>query len=144
MTGVPDLGWHLRDEEIPVGVTMLLRGGPDSADKLRAHAARTARAYVFEGAPASGVSMFAVLDDVGPGARESILGGKLATYRFVHEVTLDAVHRLGLRVVPTFARPHVTVLLGLDRVEDLLRVLGSGVPNPHYGQVRRPGRRRPT
>jgi hypothetical protein len=43
---------------------VLLRGGPDSAAKLRRHAERMHRAFRLDGNPLLGVSMFAALDAV--------------------------------------------------------------------------------
>src|ERR1019366_1294584 len=39
-----------------------VRGGPDTVDKLRRHAERTARAGALDGGPLLGISVFAVLD----------------------------------------------------------------------------------
>ena len=53
---------RLRNEQTPVAATLLVRGGPDTADKLRRHAERTARAWALDGHPLLGISVFAVLD----------------------------------------------------------------------------------
>lgn len=53
---------RLRDEQTPVAATLLVRGGPDTADKLRRHAERTGRAWALDGQPLLGISVFAVLD----------------------------------------------------------------------------------
>ncbi len=66
----------------------------------------------------------------------------MSTYRVVHLVSLDVV-RAAFAVLPTFQRPHLTVLLGdLEQVEPLLAILGEGQPNPRYGVVTRRTRRR--
>jgi len=53
---------RLRGEPPPASATLLVRGGPDSAEKLRRHAERTARAWALDGRPLFGISVFAVLD----------------------------------------------------------------------------------
>ena len=53
---------RLRDEQTPAAARLLVRGGPDTADKLRLHAERTARAWALDGQPLLGISVFAVLD----------------------------------------------------------------------------------
>jgi hypothetical protein len=84
---------------------VVVRGGPDSAAKIESHAARTARAYVLDGQPAFGVSVFAALDDIGPASLDRLLGGKLSTYRVVHLVTAGSVVDAGFLLLPTFAPP---------------------------------------
>lgn len=53
---------HLRDETPPADATVVVRGGPDTVDKIRVHALRTARAWSLDGEPLVGISVFAVLD----------------------------------------------------------------------------------
>jgi hypothetical protein len=116
--------------------TVLLRGGPDSAGKLAVHAQRLRRAFVLDGTPVLGVSVFAALDDIGYASQDGILSGKLATYRLVHHVLVRDLLAAGFTVLPTFGRPHMTVVVsGLDRVEPLLEAFGSAHANPHYGEM---------
>lgn len=92
-----------------------------------------------------GISVFAALDDIGPASLDAILSGKLATYRVVHLVRLRDLAVASFTIMPTFARPHMTVLLdGLDRVEPLLAALRPARPNPHYGEMVHRRRGRPT
>lgn len=74
---------------------MIVRGGPDSAAKLRAHAERVGRAFVLDGAPLFGLSVFAALDGIGPASLDGIQAGKLSTYRVVHLVPLARVRAAG-------------------------------------------------
>jgi hypothetical protein len=60
---LPDLRDHGRVE--PTSSEAVVRGGPDSATKVRRHAQRVRRAFVLDGAPVLGISVFAALDDVG-------------------------------------------------------------------------------
>lgn len=122
---------------------MVVRGGPDSATKLVAHARRTARAFVLDGLPVLGISAFAALDDVGPSSLLGILQ-RMSTYRVVHVVAAARLIEAGFGVLPTFERPHVTVVLGAQRdVGALVALLGDGEPNPRYGDLMRRARRRP-
>lgn len=141
MADLPELRSVVRQEEVPAAATVVIRGGPDSVAKLRAHAERTARAFALDGVPALGLSVFAALDDIGAASLDGILAGKLSTYRVVHLATAGQVREAGFTLLPTFARPHLTLLLAtLDQVEPLLDLLGSTQANPHYGEMT--GRRR--
>jgi hypothetical protein len=113
-----------------------VRGGPDTAAKLRAHAERLRRAFVLDGAPVLGISMFAALDDLGPASMSGLQAGRLSTYRVVHLVSIGRLVGAGLSLLPTFARPHMTVLMdSLDQASTLLDLQGGPQPNP--GMVRR-------
>lgn len=126
----------MRDEPTPRDATVIVRGGPDTADKLVAHAERVRRAFVLDGEPVVGISVFAALDDIGPASVDGILSGKLATYRVVHLASLRDLEDTGFAVLPTFSRPHMTVVLtGLDQVGALLATLGPARDNPHYGEM---------
>lgn len=136
MSDLPDLRDFVRVEPLPREATVLVRGGPDTVAKLTAHAERVRRAFVLDGAPALGISVFAALDDIGPASLEGILLGKLSTYRVVHLVTAGQLAEAGFDLLPTFGRPHVTLLLsGLDRIESLLELLGPAHANPRYGEM---------
>jgi hypothetical protein len=135
---LPDLRDFVRDESAPREATVLIRGGPDALEKLAAHAERVRRAYVLDGEPVLGISVFAALDDIGPASVDGILSGKLATYRVVHLVALKDLVAAGFTLLPTFGRPHMTIVLsGPDRVEPLLAALGPGSSNPHYAEMTR-------
>jgi hypothetical protein len=134
---LPDLRDSIRDEHISAAC-VLLRGGPESAMKPRSHLERMRRAFLLDGNPVWGVSMFAALDVVGIDSREGILSARLSTYRLVHFVAAGAVTATGCAVFPTFRRPHATVLLRTtDSVPALLDVLGPPQVNDKYGEIRR-------
>jgi hypothetical protein len=104
--------------------------------KLTAHAERVRRAFVLDGGPVLGISVFGALDDIGPASLDGILSGKLASYRAVHLVSVGRLTGAGFDVLPTFGRPHMTLLLSsLDRVESLLELLGLPQVNPRYGEM---------
>jgi len=133
---LPDLRDFIRDEAAPRDATIVVRGGPDTAEKLIAHAERVRRAFVLDGQPVRGIFVFAALDDIGPASVDGILSTKLATYRAVHLVSLRNLADASFEVLPTFGWPHMTVVLGgLDRVEALLATLGPARDNPHYGET---------
>jgi hypothetical protein len=80
--------------------------------------------------------VFAAMDDIGPASLDGILSGKLSTYRVVHRVSIGDLAEARFAVLPTFGRPHMTLLLDrLDRVESLLEVLGPARANPRYGEM---------
>jgi hypothetical protein len=141
---LPDLRDFVRAETVPPKATLIVRGGPDSAMKLMSHAERVRRAFVLDGGPVLGISVFAALDDIGPASLDGIQAGKVSTYRVVHLVAVGQVLDAGFMVLPTFDRPHVTLLLDtLERVETLLELLGPPQTNPRYGEMGHRVRRRP-
>jgi hypothetical protein len=140
VSGLPDLRDFVRSEKFSSDATVVVRGGPDTAAKLVVHAERVRRAFVLDGCPVLGISVFAALDDIGPASLDGILAGKLPTYRVVHLVTAGELAEAGFESLPTFGRPHFTLLLtGVDQVASLLKLLGPVHANPRYGEM---GRRR--
>ncbi len=82
--------------------------------------------------------MFAALDELGIDSREGILSVRLATYKLVHTVSAGDLVAAGFTVVPTFRRPHATVLLpSTDDVPTLVDLLGSPQVNDKYADSRR-------
>lgn len=130
---------HLRGEAIPDDSIVVVRGGPSSLDKLAAHAVRTHAAFVLDGQPLFGVSVFCALDDIGPSSLDGLLQ-RFAPYRVVHLPLAGRLREAGFELLGSFRRPHFTVRLGtLDELPRLLDALGRAEPNPYHG--RRPGRR---
>lgn len=126
---------HFRADAPGPQQTVTLRGGPDNIDKLRRHALRTNRAFVLDGDPVFGVSVFCALDDIGPGSLDGLLRDRLSTYRWVHTPTVDQLAGAGFQLLATFSRPHFTLLLD-DVTDDLLarleEALGPPVENPYH------------
>src|SRR5947207_3119498 len=112
--GREELRPHVRGEQPPPGAVVVLRGGPDTAEKLAAHAGRTHSAFCLDGEPVWGVSLFAALDEVGRASLDGLLSGRLMSYRLVHMPTVGALVDAGFELLPTFRRPHFTVLLHSD------------------------------
>ena len=133
----------VRQEAVVADEVLVVRGGPDALAKLATHARRAHRAYVLDGQPFFGVSVFAALDDIGPASLDGILAGRMATYRHVHLPTAGAVLQAGFELLPTFGRPHLTVVLESDAELDLRRLLealGPAQANPYHGRSTRRGR----
>lgn len=130
---------HVRTEMLPRDQAITLRGGPDNIAKLRRHAARTHRAFVLDGLPVFGVSVFCALDDIGPGSLDGLLENRLATYRWVHAPTAGHLIEAGFMLLPTFARPHHTLLLDAltdEHFAHLETALGPPVENPYHQRGR--------
>ena len=129
----------LRKEPAADDEIVVVRGGPSTVEKLLAHARRTHDAFVLDGNPLWGISVFCALDDIGPGSLDALLR-RFASYRVVHLPRVGQLREAGFDLLPTFKRPHFTVALAdPDEVDRLLRALGNADPNPYHG--RRPGRR---
>jgi hypothetical protein len=129
----------LRDEPAPGDGIVVVRGGPTSHQKLLAHAHRTHDAFMLDGNPLWGISVFCALDDIGPASLDALLR-RFASYRVVHLPRAAGLREAGFDLLPTFKRPHFTVRLpSPDEISRLLRALGNAEPNPYHG--RRPRRR---
>lgn len=123
----------LRAEQPLPGTTIVARGGRDTADKLRRHALRTARAWSLDGQPLLGISVFAVLGI----ALEDLLARRFASFRTVYLPTAGQLGGRGFELLATGQTPHYTVRLrGADDKElgELLAALGPAQANPQYGR----------
>lgn len=131
-----ELQSHLRREPPPGDDVLVVRGGEDSAEKLRRHAERIHRAYVLDGRPLYGLSVYCALDELA-GRR---LTRQLASYRLVRLSTVGRLRTAGFPLLPTFARPHFTIVLPSVESADLDRLLACFDPashNPGYGRFQR-------
>ncbi|MBW3614414.1 MAG: hypothetical protein KY439_03780 [Actinobacteria bacterium] len=133
---------QLRAEAPPGDAVVVVRGGPTTLARLRDHARRTHDAYLLDGAPLWGVSVFCALDDIGTASLEGLLR-RFASYRVVHLPRVGALTAAGFELLPSFGRPHFTIRLTSDsdeHLKTLLGTLGPGEANPYHGG-QRPGRR---
>jgi len=124
---------RLRGEPPPASAALLVRGGPDSAEKLRRHAERTARAWALDGKPLFGISVFAVLDV----PLDDLLRRRFTSFRVIYLPTADRLVRHEFELLPTGQRPHFTIRLQRaddSEVERLLTALGAAQPNPQYAR----------
>ena len=132
---------HLRDEQVPDDSVVLVRGGPVSVATLANHARRTHDAFMLDGQPLWGVSVFCALDDIGPSSLDGLLR-RFASYRVVHLPRAGQLRAARFELLPSFGRPHFTVRVGDDGPVELGRLfeaLGREEPSPYHG--RRSGRR---
>lgn len=116
---------------------LLLRGGPDTRDKIRRHADRLSDLFVYDGVPARGVSLFAARGDLDAW---TVLGSQLRTYPKYFRIPATAVlDRFVL--LPTFARPHWTLLLTspgtsavpeIQLIDELVAIMGEALANPKW------------
>ena len=145
MTAARDeLREHIRDEPPPGGDVVVIRGGPDSVGKLQTHARRTRRAWNLDGQPIWGISVFCALDDLGSASFDGLLAGRLGTYRRIHHCRVADLLGLGYTLLPTFGRPHYTLVLPSDEDAELTRLLAClGPPrdNPKHPPNTVSGRR---
>jgi hypothetical protein len=140
--GWEELRPYLRDERPPDDAIVVVRGGPDTVAKLAMHARRIHDAYVLDGEPLWGISVYCALDDVGPASLDGLLR-RFASYRAVHLPRMGQLLRAGFPLLPSFGRPHYTIRLdGDDRagLTRLLEALGPAEANK-YHRRERPGRR---
>jgi hypothetical protein len=134
-----ELRAQVRIEELRLDSTVALRGGPDSIDKIRRHATRTHRAFMLDGQPVYGISVFCAMDDIGPASLDGLLRTRLTTYRWVHTPTVQQLAEAGFTLLSTFGRPHYTLVLGSianDELEKLEVALGSPSENPYHQRGR--------
>jgi hypothetical protein len=120
-----------RSRQTPVAATLLVRGGPDTADKFRRHAERTARAWALDGQPLLGISVFAVLDI----SLDDLLRRRFTSFRTIYVPAAGQLAEYRFELLPTGQRPHFTVRLrdaDAPELDRLLKALGAAQPNPQY------------
>lgn len=134
-----DLAAVLRSGELIGSDVVLVRGGVDTPEKLRAHAEDMARRFVWRGEPATGVSAFgAPLENV-----HEVLADKLTSYPHYRLVHVAALRHAGFEVLPTFRSPHVTILLPDVEAATLAALLDTfGAVRDNLEYRRRRNRRR--
>ncbi|MDH4119187.1 MAG: hypothetical protein OEW30_17545 [Acidimicrobiia bacterium] len=128
-----DLADHVRsDERPPPDARLVLRCGPDTPSLVRSHAHRLNRLYVLHGDEVWGISVFVALDDVGPTIFADLLQTRLKGNSAVYTPTVRELVRAGFELLPTFRRPHFTVLMhSLDDAPRLHDALGELRTNPY-------------
>lgn len=130
----------LRSEPLPLETVVVVRGGPDTLDKLRRHSDRTASPWSLDGEPLYGVSVYCALDDIGPATLDGILAD-MHSYRIVHLSTIGALLDGGFELLATASRPQFTVRL-VDSTDELAKLLALfGEPSENmYNTAKRGGR----
>jgi hypothetical protein len=123
----------LRADQPLRGTAIVVRGGPDTAEKLRRHAQRTARAWSLDGRPLLGISVFAVLEVT----LEDLLARRFATFRMVYLPTAGQLAERGFELLATGRQPHYTVRLSRadeQELQALVQALGPAQRNLQYGR----------
>lgn len=119
-------------EPVPDDALVALRGGPDTRSLIASHARRLNRLFVLDGAPVWGISVFVALDPAGPASAEGILRRRLLSYERVYLPTVGSLREAGFGLLPTFGRPHFTVLMrGPELAPALFDALGELQENPY-------------
>ncbi|MFT4264090.1 MAG: hypothetical protein QM572_11960 [Nocardioides sp.] len=128
----------VRAGESPEDLTLLIRGGTDTKEKLVQHADRMSDRFTYQGLAARGISLFAARGDLD---ERAVLATRLITYRRYYKVAPAQLATVG-RLLPTFAAPHWTLLFEpaqsvpprplADLVEEFLAILGPLLDNPKY------------
>lgn len=111
------------DEPVPGDALVALRGGPDTRSLISSHARRMNRLFVLDGGPVWGISVFVALDPTGPASAEGILRRRLLSYQSVYLPTVGALRVAGFDLLPTFGRPHFTVLMSTLELAPALSTL---------------------
>ena len=76
--------------------------------------------------------MFVALEPTGPASVAGILRGRLLSYPSVYLPTVGALRGAGFYLLPTFGRPHFTVLMsGPELAPVLFEALGELESNPY-------------
>lgn len=71
---------------------------------------------------------------------DGILAGRMSTYGVVHLSTVARVRGAGLVLIPTFGRPHYTLVVpdvSTPTIAALADALGPGTTNPYHVARRR-------
>jgi hypothetical protein len=133
---VDDLRSHVRHEAPPGDDTLVIRGGDDTVPKLRRHAERTHRAFTLDGRPTYGLSVYCGLDELALWR----VHRQLSAYRVLRESSVGRVRPAGFWLLPTFTRPHSTLVLASVAEDELARLLAcfdAASHNPKHGRRRR-------
>ncbi len=123
---------HLRDQEELAGV-QVVRGWPLTVEGLLRNADATRRRYARAGQPLVAISAEAAI--AGWSVDAILAGARLRTRLRYAVVDADTLLEAGFELLPTFAAPHVSLVLPSyteDVVERLLDVFGEVRINPHH------------
>lgn len=130
----------VRPRESADDLVLLLRGGPDTEEKILRHADRLADLFTYQGGLARGISLFAAEGDLDVW---SVLGTQLRAYPKYFRIPASAV--VGRFVLlPTFAKPHWTLLLRTPDgsevpekklIDELMAIIGEVLDNPKWAKT---------
>lgn len=119
-------GFRVRREALPDDALVVVRGGLLEITTLRADAEAAKERFGEHG-----ISVFGVVDD---DALRELARTRVTGFEVLTLMTVGALRAVRLEPVPTFRRPHFTILLP-DLEADLLRLLACENViwvNPYY------------
>jgi hypothetical protein len=122
---------YVRDETPPTSTTLVVRGGPLTAEKLLQAARREQAVYTWREKPLPCISVEAVTDEW---PLERLLAEHLATRSTYATTTVREVLRAGLTLLPTFDPPHYDVVLedaSSAEAARFMSILSQPIANPH-------------
>lgn len=127
---------HLRNGD-PSEWTLVIRGRPLTVEGLLLAAGRTPGEFTWQGTPVAAVSA----EVTGPNRNidEALAGPRLRTRRTYAAAPVTALINSGFPVLPTFAAPHVSIVLPVydeASVRVLVELLGPEHVNPYYLRTR--------
>ena len=131
--GLEPIEPHLRHDELLDGTSVVVRGWPLTVDGLLRNAAATSQR--FERAREPLIAVSAEVTSEAWGLDRILSGPRLKTRsRYAAAPALELIEA-GFVLLPTFAPPHFSVVLGAydeATAELLLDVLGNVHRNPYY------------
>lgn len=118
--------YRIRTEELPDDALVVVRGGLLELAALRSDAVAAEGRFGV-----AGLSLFAATDEA---ALDDIAAGRLIRFDVLTLMAAGTLRQAGLELLPTFRRPHYTLLLPtldadlrtLLSCENVVRI------NPHY------------
>lgn len=132
----------IREGEVADDLVLLVRGGPDTKEKILLHADRLADIFTFNDAPARGLSLFAAQGDLDAW---TVLGDQLQNYpKYFRIPAASVVERFVL--LATFRNPHWTLLLQTpdgsevpedQLIDELVAIMGKALDNPKWVKIRK-------
>jgi len=132
----------IREGEVADDLVLLLRGGPDSKEKILLHADRLGDLFTFDDDPARGISLFAAQGDLDAW---TVLGDQLQNYpKYFRIPAVAVIERFVL--LPTFKKPHWTLLLQTpdgsevpedQLIDELVAIMGEVLDNPKWVKTRK-------
>lgn len=123
-------------------LVLLLRGGPDTKEKILRHADRLEDVFTYRDGLARGISLFAAQCDLDAW---SVLGTRMQSYpKYIRIPASAVVGRFVL--IPTFAKPHWTLLLRTpdgsevpenELIDELVAIMGEALDNPKWAKTQK-------
>lgn len=116
-----------------IGWELVVRGRPLTVDGLLTAAARTLAEFSWKGEPLAAISGEITGSD--RTTADLLSGPRLRTRRTYATVQVEELLEFGFEVIPTFATPHVSIVLpryDCESVRSLLDRFGPEQTNPYF------------